>query len=50
MPLKTIVLAVLTVATLSWSGYRFYLLLRPVFHSPWENRFCLLYTSDAADE
>ncbi|MFI5287708.1 MAG: heterodisulfide reductase-related iron-sulfur binding cluster [Candidatus Dormibacteria bacterium] len=39
MPAKTIVLAILTAATLSWSGYRFYLLLRPVFHSPWENRF-----------
>lgn len=39
MPVKMIVLAILTAATLSWSGYRFYLLLRPVFHSPWENRF-----------
>ena len=39
MAAKTIVLAILTAATLSWSGYRFYLLLRPVFHSPWENRF-----------
>src|SRR6202162_40490 len=39
MPAKTIVLAILTAATLSWSGYRFYLLVRPVFHSPWENRF-----------
>src|SRR5579859_4027142 len=39
MPAKTIVLAILTVATLAWAGYRFYLLLRPVFRSPWENRF-----------
>ena len=39
MPAKTVVLAILTVATMSWSGYRFYLLLRPVFRSPWENRF-----------
>ncbi len=39
MPVKTVVLAILTAATLAWSGYRFYLLLRPVFRSPWENRF-----------
>ena len=39
MPAKTIVLAILTVATLAWSGYRFYRLLRPIFRSPWENRF-----------
>jgi Fe-S oxidoreductase len=39
MPAKTIVLAILTAATLAWAGYRFYLLLRPVFRSPWENRF-----------
>src|SRR5579872_7143270 len=39
MPVKTIVLAILTAATLAWAGYRFYLLLRPVFRSPWENRF-----------
>jgi Fe-S oxidoreductase len=39
MPAKTIVLAILTAATLSWAGYRFYRLLRPIFRSPWENRF-----------
>ena len=39
MQAKTIVLAILTAATLAWAGYRFYLLLRPVFRSPWENRF-----------
>jgi len=39
MPAKTIVLAILTAATLTWSGYRFYRLLRPIFRSPWENRF-----------
>jgi Fe-S oxidoreductase len=39
MPSQAIVLAILTAATLAWAGYRFYLLLRPVFHSPWENRF-----------
>src|SRR5579864_972958 len=39
MPVKTIVLAILTASTLAWAGYRFYLLLRPVFRSPWENRF-----------
>lgn len=39
MPAKTIVLAILTAATLAWAGYRFHLLLRPVFRSPWENRF-----------
>lgn len=36
---KTLVLAILTAITLIWAGYRFYRLLRPVFHSPWENRF-----------
>ena len=39
MPSKAIVLAILTAAALTWAGYRFYLLLRPLFHSPWENRF-----------
>jgi Fe-S oxidoreductase/nitrate reductase gamma subunit len=39
VPVKTIILAILTAATLSWSAYRFYRLLRPVVHSPWENRF-----------
>jgi Fe-S oxidoreductase len=39
MPAKTIVLAILTAATLIWAGYRFYRLLGPIFRSPWENRF-----------
>jgi Fe-S oxidoreductase/nitrate reductase gamma subunit len=39
MPVKTIALSILTAGTLLWSGYRFYRLLRPVFHSTWENRF-----------
>ena len=39
MTSKAILLAILTAATMAWAGYRFYLLLRPVFRSPWENRF-----------
>lgn len=39
MPPKTVALLLLLAIDLGWAGYRFYLLLRPVFRARWENRF-----------